>query len=406
MATVIDSLVISLSLDASKFDASQRMSMQNLRRFEEQAKTSGTNVETSAKKMVDGFSNVTKEILGLGAAILGVSGLKDLLVNTVQTSAALGRQASVLDVNTEALNRWVNAARLAGVASGVAQGSIASLVTRLGALRTGQATPSELGARALAALGITNADFANWEHFLLQVSKGLQQPQAPGVRAALADEIPSIGPLMPLLQRGPEAVQAFLRESTTATKEQTDAAQRLVTEMTRLILAMEKLTNALIPKIEGPATGVIHGIKEITQGNVLKGLREIDQATSFSWVPGNRPIGAPAAAATPPPAGPFSGATLFRGFRSSRDVGYGTDFGRFSSAREGIPGGWVAPYLQAPIRPAAAGAEGFTRGGDTSNDNSRTVHIGSIHIDAPPGADPFQFGKQVSAAIQAAGGGR
>jgi hypothetical protein len=76
--TVIDELVLSLSLDPTKFVKGQKESVAALQKMEEQAKKSGGETETAATKMAEGFERVTKEVLGLGAAFLGVPASKTL----------------------------------------------------------------------------------------------------------------------------------------------------------------------------------------------------------------------------------------------------------------------------------------------------------------------------------------
>jgi hypothetical protein len=233
---------------------------------------------------------------------------------------------------------------------------------------------------------------------LLKLAAALQNPanRTPFIAQALTDEITGIGPLLPLLNQGPERVKGYLDEGQTITQAQTEAARRIEQAVSRLAFVLERIANKvfLSPESEHTAIEILGGARDIAQGNVIRGLKRINAS-----VPGPAPP-------IETPLEPVTSQALWW-------VRHFPPTGRSNPVRGvddvGFPGAtrpqWFAPYLQLPVHPSVPSAAGFDRfGGDVNN--SRTVHINAVHVTAPAGADPFEFGRQISAAVQAQMGSR
>lgn len=408
MATVVDELILKFSLDPSNFDKGQKKTIDGLRKLEEDARTAGKGVEDSGQKMVDAFSRVTKEVLGLGAAFLGVSGLKDLVVKTVGNQDALGKTASLLDVNTEALNRWINAVRLAGGSATGAGSSLSTLITTFGRYKTGQSEPSELGLRTLGAIDPKldwNSFFVkgDWEGFLKAIGERFKADPSkfgPGVRHALGQEFPGASDDLLLLLQNPK-MQSFLAESLTATEAQTKASRNIAEEFTRLELAIEEGVNRITPQIESWAVGFAKGatlvVKDPVRGAgagaagfmapILGGI-----AAGERWLLGRNGDGG---GATPPPGGrtPYP---PMNGVLDANDTGSrGT-------------GRWIAPYLAAQGYHETLEAGGFGAFRDVNTDNSSAIHIAHVSITPPPGTDAHAWASTFISSVtsQASSGSR
>jgi len=411
MTTIVDELVLRFSLDPTNFDRGQKKTIEGLRKLEEDARTAGKGVEDSGQKMVDAFSRVTKEVLGLGAAFLGVSGLKDLVVKTVGNQDALGKTASLLDVNSEALNRWINAVRLAGGTAAGAQSSISALVTAFGRYATGQAQPGEMGLAALGALNPTVNwqglfQSGNWEKFLLTLSGSLQRnpAAAPGVRRALAQDIPGVGDdLMLLLQQGPDVVKARLAEAQTVTEEQLKAARHISEEFTRLSLALEEAVNRMTPQIESWAVGFARGATQVVKDPVRgagSGAAGIMEPVLNAIGAGERWLLGQGGAQ------PTSDVPLPRG-RPYMAAQVAEDAERGDTGSRGT-GRWIAPYLNVPLYHETLEAGGFGQYRDVNNDNSQAIHIAHVSITPPPGTDAHAWASTFISSVtaQASSGSR
>ena len=105
MATVIDSLLIELGLDTSKFDQNQKKSVEQLRKLDEQAQKTGKNIQKSADDIGDGF-NFAKDALMAFGSVLSFSAMKNFLADTTKTNIAIGNTSQLLGMSAAELKAW------------------------------------------------------------------------------------------------------------------------------------------------------------------------------------------------------------------------------------------------------------------------------------------------------------
>lgn len=405
MAT-LDELVIKLSLDPTKFNQGTKEGQNLLRAFRVEAKRSADEVERDAGKMADGFSRVTKELLGLGLALAGANGLKGLVVGTVQAANALDLQSRALDVNAQALNKWVNTARRAGIDTGAAQGAFGGLVKTLGGVMTRQVTPQQAGLPALQALGVSNPDWANWEHFAEQVVEGLQREQRPGVRQSLAAGIPGGDVLLQIANqfRTNGDLQRALAESATATKDQAEAARRLTEQFTQLQLAIEKAINRLIPEAEPTATKILKAGVAASKGD-MSGVEGLNLDLGKSAQEGREQLGRWLWNLLTPDTSRMiqRDGSNFIGPRESQGPW------QPSMVPEGrnLPpegGGKISDRFPGlgPAAFASGTYQGWPGAGTHPVDMSRTIRIDQVTLMVPPGTrDPQTFADRFTTAVSA-----
>ena len=106
MATVIDSLLIELGLDTSKFDASAKKSVDELRKFEDQSGKSFKNTQQGAKNVGDGFEKARNALISLGVAFIGIKGFTNFTQQMTTTNAGLGRTAELFKMSARELDAW------------------------------------------------------------------------------------------------------------------------------------------------------------------------------------------------------------------------------------------------------------------------------------------------------------
>ena len=66
MATVIDSLLITLGLDTSKFNDAQKKAVESLRKTDEQAKKTNDNLQRNTKQTTEGFEKAKDAMVSFG----------------------------------------------------------------------------------------------------------------------------------------------------------------------------------------------------------------------------------------------------------------------------------------------------------------------------------------------------
>ena len=120
MATIIDSLLIELGLDSSKFDKAQKKSVDELRKFDEANQKTSKNTQRSSKETALGFEKSRDALISFGGAFLGLAGMKEFVTTVTASNASLSRQSNLLGISAEKLQAW------GGVAEGFG-GSAASL---------------------------------------------------------------------------------------------------------------------------------------------------------------------------------------------------------------------------------------------------------------------------------------
>jgi len=189
MATVIDSLLIELGLDASGFDKSQKKAVDSLKKMEDQANKSSKQNQKGAKETAESFDKVTESVIKLGVAAFGVAGLKSLITSVTQTNTQLNRQSNMLGINVNSLAAWGQAVKAMG---GNAEDFAASMQNMEGGL-----TAFSLGLggeevfTGLTRLGV---GLKNGKVDLLELSKALiKVKEEKGIQAALALSAPLMG---------------------------------------------------------------------------------------------------------------------------------------------------------------------------------------------------------------------
>ncbi len=395
----IDELVIKLSLDPKGLISGVKIGDAEFKKLRESSKKAADDVESQASRMVQGFSQVTKELLGLGAVILGVGGLKDLAVKTTQAAAATGNFASVFGLNEEMLNKWEGAMRRFGISADTTRNSIGSLAVAIAELKAKGGGPMQEAILALSQMGITNPDLDDINHLLLQINQAFAHPppgmDKPGMEALIAKVTPGIFPMLRGLQ-APDLAD-LLERSATATKEQMAAAQRITNDWVELALRLERIINRLLPESEGPSKKITGGLGKIAEGDVLGGLRDLDTAV--------------------PSPGLGSFATGFNKGVMDRlsDI--------FSLPSPGGAAPWtqlpfspmmdhsvpVSPYGGLPYSDALAGIERrgrqstnqFISPAQSTDDHSLVVNA-TVNVTASPGADPRTFGGLVATSLKQA----
>ena len=75
MATVIDSLLITLGLDTSKFNDAQKKAVESLRKTDEQAKKTNDNLQRNTKQTTEGFEKAKDAMVSFGTAALSVGAI-------------------------------------------------------------------------------------------------------------------------------------------------------------------------------------------------------------------------------------------------------------------------------------------------------------------------------------------
>ena len=156
MPTVIDSLLIELGLDASKFNGAQKKSVEQLQKFDQASNKANKNAQQGAKDLEIGLGKIKNSLIAIGTAVVGINGFRDFANQMIFGNAALGRTSALLGMNARDLDAWGKAAEVFGGDAKGVQASIQALEGGLAKFALGRG--GEEVVTGLAQLGVTAKD--------------------------------------------------------------------------------------------------------------------------------------------------------------------------------------------------------------------------------------------------------
>ena len=165
MATVIDSLLIELGLDTSKFDSSSKKSVEELRKFQQQAEKSFKASQKGSKELGDGFDKARNALISLGVSFVGIQGFTSFAKNTTATNAGISRTAELFKMSARELDTWGGVLKSVGGNASDFQSSTQAIKQSLSNMKFGDTSLLEnlgklqaLGSDALGALDINKKE--------------------------------------------------------------------------------------------------------------------------------------------------------------------------------------------------------------------------------------------------------
>lgn len=150
MATVIDSLVVLLGLDASNYKKGREQA-------EKETKETARVTRNSADAITKSLADVGKTIAGLFLGFESATGFAKWLGGLNASEAALGRNAKQLGLSAHELNRWGQAAALLGGSVEGTQDAFNVLTAGVTKFQSGQGTSPILDLLRMAQISAVDA---------------------------------------------------------------------------------------------------------------------------------------------------------------------------------------------------------------------------------------------------------
>jgi len=123
MATIIDALLVTLGLDASKFKQEHKASQEAMKKIGEEAKKQHAEMQSGVKMLTESYRGLVSTVATLTGVALGADFFRQFVGNITRSDAATGRFATNIAVATQELSAWQNAAkRFGGSAEDIAGG--------------------------------------------------------------------------------------------------------------------------------------------------------------------------------------------------------------------------------------------------------------------------------------------
>jgi hypothetical protein len=111
---VVDALVVTLGLDASKFKEGAKQTDEALGKTAGSVQKTGKDMEAWGKNAAASISKLRNEVLGLLAVFTAGMGIKDFVSSTISSTASLGRMSANLNMSAKDLAMWQLANKNAG----------------------------------------------------------------------------------------------------------------------------------------------------------------------------------------------------------------------------------------------------------------------------------------------------
>lgn len=272
MATVIDSLLIELGLDSSKFDTAQKKSIEQLRKFDEQSQKTSKNTQLESKRTAEGFEKATSSLIAFGTAFVGLQSFSSFANAMTATNAALGRNANLFSMSGRELDAWGGVLKSVGGDASSFQSSIQAMQSGIAGIKLGDAAILTPLAR-LGALGSIDLDKNTVDIYkLADALKSFRDANGEQLTYTLAQQLGLNKETFMVLEQGSSVVRGLYEENyklSGITEINTKQAQKLQTEWGMVDVAFtgvkNRIMDELYPTLLSLATATEHGITNFSE---------------------------------------------------------------------------------------------------------------------------------------------
>jgi hypothetical protein len=274
--TVIDAFVTTLGLDGTlfkrgmkeaqdaqdKLDRNTKRSNRDREKIEQDAAKARAKRQKEAdeqgKKTLDNYKKIRNELLSITAIFTAGVGIKDFLMNTINTAANLGYLSQNLRMTTQQLTSWQRASERAGGSAEGIVGQLKESADTLAQLRSGFG-PNE-GLQNFFRFGGSADDLKDGNTYLLARSRIIANlfKKDPAQAALISKQMGISEDQFNFLKQGPDAVmklvQAQEKNAVITAKDAEEALKlknRLLDLRDSLVSTGTRIAIQLIPVIDG-----------------------------------------------------------------------------------------------------------------------------------------------------------
>lgn len=263
MPTIIDSLVVELGLDASKFTLQQREAFETAKRLEEQQLKAAKNIEYGAERAGSAIGGIRTQALEMLAVLTGGAGLVSFGVNMTHTNAQLGRLERNLGQSAATISKWQGVARIFGGDAETMASSFTTISDAFAGWKIGMVSPLIADLRAISTAGGKVIDVNKGvEQSYLDLAENLRNIHArdPATAGLLGRKV-GLDPALydAMITGNLQKVLDLVTKIGTATSADTDAFG----ELEKRIGLMGQKSESLGRKILGGEGGVASAIMEM-----------------------------------------------------------------------------------------------------------------------------------------------
>jgi hypothetical protein len=268
MPTVVDALVVTLSLDSKGFTAGQKQASVDLTKTKQNANAAAKEISASGAHAAQFFGKLRNEMIALGAVFLGGMGIKALAENLNTAGAAMGRMSRNLGVSSEELGAWQSVIERAGGSASEAGEIFTALQKAYQGLLRGEDAP---GSQFLRRLGVTMEDMKSAPAVFKRINETINREMAAGTmtRQGAIDymsNIPGFGPgLQNALLLPPGKLQADLAEAAALGvlhKRDTDAAEAMELAFLKTKQAVLNVSQSILTELSPQLVAILTKVND------------------------------------------------------------------------------------------------------------------------------------------------
>lgn len=287
MANPFDDFFVRIGWDTTAYDKGAKDIDAGNKKAREATLSSANQMEAANKRAADSFRRVRNEALGLFLAFQGASSIKGLVLDIVNTNAALGRFSDNIGVAFGRVAGLRGAVQSVGGDPKDADSSLQSLenIFRNRLLRGDVSASSDL-----QGLGLTYNDLQNKETTLMKLSAASERMSKPNFynRASALGISPAMINLLELGQKKFRALWEEQEKLANITQKDIDTAQQFDRQVTHLQTAIKgQLTpaiTALVDEFDKLAGGTgDEGVLTLVEGG-LGAVGIAVAAATWEWI--------------------------------------------------------------------------------------------------------------------------
>jgi hypothetical protein len=319
MATVIDSLLIELGIDASKFNSEQKKIVADLKKVADEAeKTSKTEVEGNKKaedstkktsvekkkatdeekkthvekkkaatedkkigeestkrakqtqyenkKTTESVTKTTDSLVAFGTALVGAAAFTSFISSMTKTNASIGRNSELFGMSSNELASWGGALKAVGGNSSEMESAISSLGSKIADFQLGI---SSAVAEPLGRLGASDIIYEEASERLFKLADALKRfKETYGEQAAanLASQLGITGNSFMLLIKGGEEVRKLVHESSSLVEvndKNTKAAEKFQKQLGDLENSFTGIRNSVMDEMYPSLMKLADAMKDV-----------------------------------------------------------------------------------------------------------------------------------------------
>lgn len=272
MATVIDSLLIELGLDSSKFDKAQKKSVEELRKFDEANQRTSNNIQRNSKETARGFEKSRDALISFGIAAFSTSAFTGFVKTMTAGNAELGRNSQLFGMSSRELDAWGNVLKNVGGTADDFQGSLQALQSGVAGIKLGDAQILTPLAR-LGALGSIDINKGTVDIFKLSDAlKRFKEANGEQLTYSLAQQLGIDKNTFMILMQGSDAVHKLYNESyklSGVNEKNTESAKRFQEKIASLSMSLGGLKNqimdSLYPSLNTVINQTTEGVQKFTE---------------------------------------------------------------------------------------------------------------------------------------------